>query len=171
MLKEIQWGRGLMRLWVVATLLWIAVSSYFVVLPHYFTEAPPGPPSVADIQRNVQNQIECLGYVDEKNTTKPWLHWKCASKPVDQDSRLNIHIQNGNTGTLEIVLSDGERITNVPEQVGARDISEKLYRHFADKASSEFRKTFQSDALLVLWASALSACFGIGAFMGVTRFR
>ena len=152
-----------MRLWAVASLLWIAVSVYFLVVPHYFTEAPPGPPSVAEIQKNVQNQLECYGYVDEKNTDKPWLHWKCASKPVAQDPRLDIHLQTDNAGTLKIVLSDGEQIINVPEKIGAKEISQKLYRHFADEASKEFREPMQSDARLVLGPPLVALLLGLAS--------
>ncbi|MDI7065480.1 hypothetical protein QMO17_29965, partial [Klebsiella pneumoniae] len=105
MLREIQWVRGLMRLWAVITVLWLAASIYSTVIPHYVTEAPPGPPSAAELQKSVQDQLDCRGYDDDKNTDKPWLHWKCA-KPVGQDSLLDISVQDANDGTLTINDSD-----------------------------------------------------------------
>ena len=161
MFKEIQWGRGLTRLWAVITVLWLAASIYSVVIPHYFTEAPPGPPSAADLQKSVQNQLDCLGYDDDKNTDKPWLHWKCAAKPVGQDPLLDVKVHEANDGTLTLNDSDGEQFIGVPKNANAKQIADKLYRHFAEEASKRFYDPVPHDALLVLGPPVILLLFGL----------
>ncbi|UNJ33197.1 hypothetical protein [Ralstonia pseudosolanacearum] len=161
MLKEIRWGRGLMRLWAVITVLWLAASIYSVVIPHYFTEAPPGPPSAAEFQKRVQDQLDCLGYDDEKNTDKPWLHWKCAAKPVGQDPLLDISVQDAKDGTLTVNDSDREQIIGVPKNASAQQIADKLHRHFVEEAAKRFYEPVPRDALLVLGPPLILLLLGV----------
>ncbi|MFM0653279.1 hypothetical protein [Paraburkholderia sediminicola] len=160
MFKEIQWGRGLTRLWAVITVLWLAASIYSVVIPHYFTEAPPRPPSAAEFQKSVQDQLDCRGYDDDKNTDKPWLHWKCA-KPVGQDSLLDISVQDANDGTLTISDSDGEQVIGVPKNASSKQIADKLHRHFAEEASKRFYEPVPRDALFVLGPPVILLLLGL----------
>lgn len=160
MLKEIRWGRGLMRLWAVVTVLWLAVSVYSVVVPHYFTEAPPGPPSAAEMQKNVQDQLDCLAYKADKSATKPWMEYKC-DKIVGQDPRSDITIQDADNGTLRISLSDDEQIVGVPKNASAKQIADKLHRHFAEEASKRFYEPVPRDALLVLGPPVILLLLGL----------
>ncbi|CAE6852632.1 hypothetical protein R69658_07235 [Paraburkholderia aspalathi] len=160
MFREIQWGRGLVRLWAVITVLWLAASIYSVVIPHYFTEAPLGPPSAAEFQKSVQDQLDCRGYDDETNTDKPWLHWKCA-KVVGQDPLLDISVQEANDGTLTLNDANGEQFIGVPKNLSAKQIAEKLYLHFAEEASKRFYEPVPRDALLVLGPPVILLLLGL----------
>ncbi|CAE6714064.1 hypothetical protein R69888_01287 [Paraburkholderia haematera] len=150
-----------MRLWAMVTVLWLAASIYSVVIPHYFTEALPGPPSAADIQKNVQDQLDCLGYDDSKNTDKPWMHWKCDAKIVGQDPRLDINAHEASDGTLTLNDANGEQIIGVPKNLSAKQIADKLHRHFAEEASKRFYEPVPRDALLVLGPPVILLLFGL----------
>ncbi|MCP3713459.1 hypothetical protein M3I54_42620 [Paraburkholderia sp. CNPSo 3274] len=149
MLKELHWKRGLLRLWAVATLLWIVGTLWSVVVPHYFADVPLTP-SATEIQRNVQNQLDCLGHDDATDTDKPWLRRKCPATPPVQDPRVDITIQPANDGSLTITPGDGARIEGVPRSVSAKEIADKLHRKFAEEDSRTLYETAGRDAVLVL---------------------
>jgi hypothetical protein len=148
MLKELHWKRGLLRLWAVATLLWIIGTLWSVVVPHYFAEVPLTP-SATEIQRDVQNQLDCLAHDDASDTDKPWLHSKCATRPPVQDPH-GITIQTASDGSLTLTLGNGERIEGMPRSVTAKDIADKLHRKFAAEDSRKLYEPAGRDAVLVL---------------------
>jgi hypothetical protein len=161
MLKELHWRRALLRLWAVATLLWIVGTLWSVVVPHYFAEVPLTP-SATEIQRNVQNQLDCLGHDDATDTDKPWLRRKCAARPPVQDPRMDITIQTASDGSLTITLGDGERIEGVLRSVSAKEIADKLQRKFAGEDARTLYEPAGRDAVLVLAPPFVVLLLGLG---------
>ena len=146
----IPWRRALLRLWAVATLFWIVGTLWSVAVPHYF--AAPLTPSAIEIQRALQNQLDCLGHDDAGNTDGPGSDGKCAAKPPGpgRDSRLDITLQTASDGSLTITLGDGERIAGVPRNESAKEVADKLHRQFAEDDFKSLYKPARRDVALVL---------------------
>ncbi|HTR08985.1 MAG TPA: hypothetical protein VMJ11_20505 [Paraburkholderia sp.] len=146
--RDIQWKRGLLRLWALATLLWIIATLWSVVVPHYTADAPLTP-SAIEIQRNIQNRLDCLGNENARNADEPSPS-KCAAKPREQDPRLDVSVQTASDGSLTIILGNGERLEGVPPNVSAKEVADKLHRQFADEDSKALYEPAARDAVLVL---------------------
>ncbi|WP_028219952.1 hypothetical protein [Paraburkholderia oxyphila] len=164
---RIAWGRALLRLWAVATLFWI-VGTLWVVVPHYFTA--PLTPSAIEIQRAVQNQLDCLGHDDAGSAVESPPPGKCAASPPGQDSRLDIAIQTASDGSLTLSLGDGERIEGVPRNVSAREVADQLHWQFAEDDLKTSYAPIGRDAAFVL-APPFAVLFpGLAAAWVLRRF-
>ncbi|QBR01962.1 hypothetical protein [Paraburkholderia pallida] len=166
---RIAWGRALLRLWAVATLFWI-VGTLWVLVPHYFTA--PLTPSAIEIQRAVQNQLDCLGHGDAGSAVEPRPQGTCAASASSpgQDARLDIAIQTASDGSLTLSLGDGERIEGVPRNVSAREVADQLHRQFTEDDLKTSYAPIGRDALFVL-APPFAVLFpGLAAAWVLRRF-
>jgi hypothetical protein len=160
---DMNWKRGLIRAWVVASVAWLVVAG-FLFGPGAFSSLPQLPET-----EMIEKSVELARAY--RSGTMPTEKKPYYEEALRRGLLIEIRPISGKKDEVEIVLKDQTVITNVPSDIEAKEIGRRISNFFQDTRSKELRSRILETGVWLFIPPAVSLVMGMGMYWVVTGFK